>query len=112
VDGTERGTRQHEPEPVADQAVDRFEVEAADSEVRAARQRSLRIERQPEALLDAEGEQEGDRDVVEPVRREGEHAGGRTVEPLQVVDSQEQRSLGREDAEEAECDRALVDHAR
>ena len=66
---------------------------------------------QPERHLVASGQDRGDRLIVEAGQREPEHRQRRCVEPLDVVDREQQPVVGGElsqGAQEGECDDALL----
>ena len=81
-------------EPPGEQPARRVEVERADVEPRERAAAERALERSHAAR--AAREQEADRRAVEPPRGEAQGLGGRRVEPLQVVDRDQDRTGGRQ----------------
>ena len=105
-DAAEEMPRQRQSEPPEQDAPRRPEAQRADVQdlEPTCLERLLEGRRRPSAL----GEQNADVALVEPSRSVGERGGRRRVEPLEVVDRNEQRCRGCEGAqrpEEADRDR-------
>ena len=103
--------RQDPAEARLDQVVHVLESERRDLNPGEPRQRSLRVDREPRALLEPECQQEADVRRVEPMRGEHEDSSRGSVEPLDVVHRDDDRLGEREslqDAEQPEPDRTLV----
>ena len=82
------GPRQDEVEPVAQQPVKRAEAERADTKPPQPLlgQRAIEVERGGRAFVLPQRQQKRDRVLAQTAQRELEHEGGRPVEPLEVVD--------------------------
>ena len=102
----ERRARQGHGEALAEELVDRAEPERADRQPR-----HFGIQRRP--LPGTLGKQERDRLVANTPHRERKRGRGRRVEPLDVVDGQQDRTAAGERAqssEERDRDRTLIGH--
>ena len=84
-------TWESESEPVTDETLDRADAERPDGQS-LDHSGKRRLERR--RRLAAAGEEDPDRLAVEPPQREREHIRRRRIEPLDVVDREQQRAAG------------------
>ncbi len=103
VDAQEREARKREAEPAADELVEPRGAEGSDRETfDPVAERQGELVRLGVLARQSYGGQNADRLLVQAPAGEREHAGGGLVEPLDVVDGDEHRAGGREDAKAAE----------
>jgi hypothetical protein len=112
VDATKRRPRKGRSESTLQQAPGRPEAQRAEREPLEWKG-ALELGRQDavDASARAFGHQHAEPNVGQATKSEGERGGARRVEPLDVVDGDEQRTLPNERAqrrEERDCDRAPV----
>ena len=111
VNGLQNRARQRDSEALRDEQVHVLQRERTHLELLVRGKDLLRRERQHGARLGAQREQEG-HVLLQPARREEQRASRCSVEPLHVVDRDENRprlSECAQDAEEAKRDGPLVD---
>jgi len=113
VHADERGTGKREGEPLVQKTVERAEAQRPQAKLLEALggERSLHRERRRSGLPCPPGEQDADRKVLQAPDREAENARRRRIEPLNVVDGEDEGAARRQQAKSArerEPDGALV----